>query len=312
MYYISPFTLLETGGRVPGAAELPQLIRQARKRHVVNAQLSPEGLVEVGEQRISKNDALHLLDELKDPFSYKLHLAIYQQKQFCGFLENGTPGPMNWEVIRQSPGNELVVPFVRPYFIQRLVDAHISALRSHDAARMWALREIRIPRRDEVLDKLYDRLLDIIYSDFEMLRRHIEQCSEPEHLREALRYTGHEAISTWNALPSEMEGVRDDLAECFAKLYSALQQRDKNHSELNHLAEQAQRLSCGNTGKLWQSRIARMHEEFSGNAKKAVRPVAAETEAPVTTGVKPTPLYETLITVLSVVGLTWLLLVLLK
>lgn len=311
MYYISPFTLLETGGRVPDATELPVLIRDARKRHIVNAQLNPEGLVEVGERQLSKNDVLQLLDELKDPFSYNLHAAIYRQHQFCVFLENGTPGHVNWDVIRRLPGNELFLPFVRPYFIQRMVDAHVSALRSHDAAKMWALREIRIPRRDEVLDVFYDRLLDIVYSDLEQLRNNIEHSNDPEHLREALRFTGHEAISTWNALPSEMEGVRDDLAECFAKLYTQLQHQNQ-FTQLDHLAEQAQRLSCGNTGKLWQNRIARMHDATKGSNRQA-NTVAQEMAAPVEQATaKSTSLTETLITAVSVMGLTWLLLLLLK
>lgn len=312
MYYISPFTLLETGGRVPGATELPVLIREARKRHIVNAQLSPDGLVEVGERQLSKNDVLQLLDELKDPFSYNLHAAIYRQQQFCVFLENGTPGHVNWEVIRRLPGNELFLPFVRPYFIQRMVDAHVSALRSHDAAKMWALREIRIPRRDEVLDVFYDRLLDIVYSDLEQLRNRIDHSNDPEQLREALRFTGYEAISTWNALPSEMEGVRDDLAECFAKLYTNLQ-RQNQVAHLDHLATQAQRLSCGNTGKLWQNRIARMHEAFAGSNMQNTANATAELSAPAEQEVsKATSLTETLITAVSVMGLTWLLLLLLK
>ncbi len=311
MYYISPFTLLETGGRVPEATELPVLIRDARKRHIVNAQLSPEGLVEVGERQLSKNDVLQLLDELKDPFSYNLHAAIFRQHQFCVFLENGTPGHVNWEVIRRLPGNELFLPFVRPYFIQRMVDAHVSALRSHDAAKMWALREIRIPRRDEVLEVFYDRLLDIVYSDLEQLRNNIEQSNDPEQLREAMRFTGHEAISTWNALPSEMEGVRDDLVECFAKLYTNLQQQNQ-FTQLNHIAEQAQRLSCGNTGKLWQNRIARMHEAFAGSNRQS-ETAAEESKAPDEQETpKATSLTETLITAVSVMGLTWLLLLLLK
>lgn len=311
MYYISPFTLLETGGRVPEATELPVLIRDARKRHIVNAQLSPEGLVEVGDRQLSKNDVLQLLDELKDPFSYNLHAAIFRQHQFCVFLENGTPGHVNWEVIRRLPGNELFLPFVRPYFIQRMVDAHVSALRSHDAAKMWALREIRIPRRDEVLEVFYDRLLDIVYSDLEQLRNNIEQSNDPEQLREAMCFTGHEAISTWNALPSEMEGVRDDLAECFAKLYTNLQQQNQ-FTKLNHIAEQAQRLSCGNTGKLWQSRIARMHEAFAGSNRQP-ETAAEESKAPDEQETpKATSLTETLITAVSVMGLTWLLLLLLK
>ncbi|TND03192.1 MAG: hypothetical protein FD123_3975 [Bacteroidetes bacterium] len=262
MNYLSPFTLLDPGGRVPSGGELLKQVRLARKRWLVEADLSGTGFVAMGGADYSKEQLLGLLDELNDKTRFALHRWIYEQRNFCLFLEGGEAGFFYWKTIKDSAVNETYIRFAEPIFTRRLIQAHVDALRNRDAAAMWSLREIRIPRKDAVLDALYDKLLDVLYHHLEEYRIRIEELESKGTLSPALDIVSPELVNTWNALPSDLESVRDDLTELYLRTYRALHDHYPGHFMLQQVADCGSRLSCGTTGRIQQARLQRMHQEI--------------------------------------------------
>lgn len=259
--YLSPFTLLDCGGTPPAGPQLQEMMRLARKRWLVEAELSGSGFVSIHGADYSKDHLLELLEELNDRSRYGLHAWIYSQRSFCRFMEGGEASFFYWKQVRDAAPAAEYLRFAEPLFSKRLVEAHATALRNRDAAAMWSLREIRIPRKDAVLDTLYDKLLDILYHHLEEYRVNLEALESDGALSPALDVVSEELVNTWNALPSDLESVRDDLAELYLRAYRALAARYPAHFMLARIAECGAKLSCGTTGRIMQARLQRLYSE---------------------------------------------------
>jgi len=259
--YLSPLTLLETGAQPPSREDLPALIRRARKRWLAELELSGTGFLPLGGNELSREQIISLLDELNDPKRYELHLRIYSQRAFCRFLETGEASFFYWKTVSELLADKETLRVVEPHFTRRLVREHVQALRDNDAAKMWALREIRIPKKDPVLDVLYDKLLDVLYKRIEEFRSGVELLEQEGRTEPALALMAPELVKTWNGLPSDLEGVRDDLAELYLRLYRAVADLYPDHFLLEQIADTGSRLSCGRTGRVVQARLQRLHHE---------------------------------------------------
>ncbi len=231
--YQSPIRLAGITGPITTRRDL----QLARKKMLAELELSNAAILTVNERKLSRQDIIHLFDELGDERQVGWHQIIFQDKALMQFLENAVLTTESWrdDPIYEMPDFQV---FVSPFFAEavnvlvrqclkqeqpigsyHLIVQRHQLLRMQDVEQCFTYAHRFFLSRKAALTTMANRLSgnEGRYQQVEdPVTRHTVMrwiANEPVDVREIEEWCTPNQIALLNALPDEHFGLlRHDLA----------------------------------------------------------------------------------------------------
>lgn len=213
MHYVSPFNYLPED-LIKDILLDTNKIKLARKKLLAEIELSDTQSILVNNKELTKSDIITLFDSLNNAQLLNIHLAIFNNKNLLGFLENSIiPSFFNF-TDSQPLNTDEAINFISPYYKDVAWELINTAIKTKDNVVFcqFFLSQHLLNNEDTFeIYELVSKRLSAFAGQLKLLEKKIENKGRIiKKDIEALELKAH--ILLLNSLPNDFDKLRDDIA----------------------------------------------------------------------------------------------------
>lgn len=214
MNFVNPFELLDMAEADAAA------IKKAKRRKLAEFDLSDDGIIEVGKQKVTKSDFIRVTDELDDNDKAEFYLFVKNNPRLNAFLTNGDTSFFTNYRQESIYSDTNFINFISPYFAQQYSKVLLDAYQSNNVPllkKIVANAPLVNNRDTEKAHKGLAQYLKMIEEELHEIRADIdneESYYDEDTVNELIADLREKANSdTINILPSYFQAQRNEIAQ---------------------------------------------------------------------------------------------------